>query len=70
LAAKSFRRHQHRQRKLNEFLIPVDRFQGAAYIVGNLGGTALLDLVGKLQDRGLKGELVFVDLEMQGREQV
>jgi hypothetical protein len=68
--ATSFRCHEHRQCHLDEFLVAVDGDQGAAQIVGDLGCAAGLDSVGKLQDGGLKGELIFVDLEKQGREQV
>ena len=66
----SLRSHQYRKRQLDEFLILADRIQGAAHIVGDIGSSLLFDLVGQFQDGGLKGQLVFVDLVEQGREQV
>ena len=61
--AKSLRCHEHRQRQLDELFILVDGVQGAAHVVGNVSRAARLDPIGKLQDGGFQGELVFVDLE-------
>jgi hypothetical protein len=61
----SLRRHEHRERHLDELFIFVDRVQGAAHVVGDLCRTAHFHPVLKLHDGGLKGELVFVDLEKQ-----
>ncbi|MNR61583.1 hypothetical protein D3C85_1833730 [compost metagenome] len=43
---------------------------GAADITADLGRSAMLNPKRELHDGGLQGELVFVDLEQQGREQV
>jgi hypothetical protein len=59
----SLRRHEHRERDLDELLVTIDRLQGAAHIVGNLGISSLLDPICQLHDGGLEGELVLVDLE-------
>lgn len=48
--ANSFRRHQHRKRQLDEFLIFIDGFEGAAHVVGDIGGSALLDPVRQSHD--------------------
>ena len=64
------RGHQHRKRQLDELFILVDSVQNTAHVVRDFGGALLLDLVGQFKDCGLKGQLVFVDLEEHGREQV
>jgi len=61
--SRSLRRHHHRQRHLDEFLIPVDCVQGAANIVGYIGRATLLYPKRELHDGRFQGELVFVDLE-------
>lgn len=66
----SLRRHQHRERQLDKFFVLIDGVQGAADVIGDVGRTALLHPVLKLQDCGFQGELVFIDLEQQGMEQV
>lgn len=68
--AKSFRRHQHRERHLDEFFVLVDRLKGAADITADLGRSAMLNTKREHHDGSLQGELVFVDLEQHGREQV
>jgi len=62
--------HEYRERQLDELLVLVDGVQGAADVVGDVSRTAGLDPIRKLQDGGFEGELVFVDLEKKGREQV
>jgi hypothetical protein len=66
----SLRRHRYRERHLDELFVLVDSFQGAAYVIGDIGRSALLDPIRKLHDGSFQGELVFVDFEEQGREQV
>jgi hypothetical protein len=44
--------------------------QSTADVLGDIGRSALLAPVGQFHDGGFEGELVFVDLEEQGREQV
>jgi hypothetical protein len=64
----SLRRHKNCERKLDELFVLIDGVQGTADVVGDVGRAACFNLVGKLKDGGLKGELVFVDLEEQGGE--
>ncbi len=66
----SLRRHQYSERHLDEFFVAVNSSQGTANVLGDFGRPALLDPVRKLQDGGLKGELVFVDPVQQGGEKV
>lgn len=39
-------------------------------ILGDIRRAALLDPIRQLHDGGLESELIFVDLEEQGREQI
>ena len=59
-----------RERQFDELFVLVDCVQGTAHVVRDFGSALLLDPVGQFKDGGLKGQLVFVDLEEQGREQV
>ncbi|MNO88949.1 hypothetical protein D3C76_804180 [compost metagenome] len=59
----SFRRHHHCKRHLDELFIPIDGFQSAAHVVGDVSRSSLLDPVRQFHDGGFQGELVFVDLE-------
>jgi hypothetical protein len=67
---RSIRRYEYRESHLDKLFVLVDRFQGASHIATDLGRTALLYPKCQFHDGCLKGELVFVDLEQQGREQV
>ena len=58
--------HQPCERKLDELPVFVDGVQGAAHVVCDVSLAAGPDPIGTLQDGGLKGELVFVDLLHQG----
>lgn len=70
LVSFSLRRHQHRKRHIDELFVLADCVQSAAHVAGNLRRSALLDPKRQLHDGGLKGELILVDLEKQGREKV
>lgn len=61
--SRSFRRHYHRERHLDELFVLVDRLKGAADIAADLGRSALLNPKRELHDGILQGEVVFVDLE-------
>lgn len=63
-------RHQHCKRHLDELFVLVDRPERAAHILGDVCRSALFDPVRQLHDGGFEGELVFVDFEEKGREQV
>lgn len=64
------RRHQHRKGQLDELLVLADGVQGSAHVVGVIGGTTRLYPVGQFKNGSFEGQLVFVDLEKKGREQV
>ena len=66
----SLRRHHDRERHLDEFFVFSDGFQIAEDISTDRDRSALPDPKHQLHDGGLQCELVFVDLEQQGRVQV
>jgi len=63
LICQSIRCNKHRERHLDELLVPIDGFQGSSNVVGDFGRAVGFDRVGKLKDGCFKGELVFVNLE-------
>ena len=55
---------------LDEFFVLVDRLKGAEDTAADLGRSAMLNTKREHLDGSLQGELVFVDFERHGREQV
>lgn len=70
MRSRSLWSHHYRERHFDEFLIPIDGVQGAADVIGDVGAAVVFDPIGQFHDGGFQGELVFVDFEKQGREQV